>query len=57
MLKKKTKPKGLSWWFSGYESAFQCMGCQFDPWSGAKIQHATGQLSLHTTTAEPAGHN
>ena len=25
---------GLPWWPSGKESAFQCRGCGFDPWSG-----------------------
>ena len=25
---------GLSWWFSGKESACQCRRCQFDPWVG-----------------------
>ena len=25
---------GLPWWPSGKESALQCRGCGFDPWSG-----------------------
>ena len=25
---------GLPWWSSGKESAFQCRGCGFNPWSG-----------------------
>ena len=28
---------GLSWWFSGKESACQCRRCQFDPWVGAGV--------------------
>ena len=26
--------QGLPWWSSGKESAFQCSGRGFDPWSG-----------------------
>ena len=26
--------RGLSWWSSGKESALQCRGRGFDPWSG-----------------------
>ena len=44
---------GLPWWRSGWESACQCRGHGFEPWSG-KIPHATEQLSLCTTTTEPA---
>ena len=34
-LKKKQNChwKGLLWWSSGYESAWQCRGHQFNPWS------------------------
>ena len=42
----------LFWWSSGWESAFQCKGHCFGPWS-RKIPHATGQLSPRTTTTEP----
>ena len=35
---------GLPWWHSGYESACQCRGHGFEPWS-RKIPHATEQLS------------
>ncbi|KAJ8780365.1 hypothetical protein J1605_011629 [Eschrichtius robustus] len=38
---------------SGWESACQCRGHGFEPWSG-KIPHATEQLSLCATTTEPA---
>ena len=48
--------EGLPWWLSGYESAWQCRGHGFDPWSG-KIPHAVEQLSLCTTTTEPERHN
>ena len=40
---------GLPWWSSGYESACQCRGHGFDPWS-RRIPHAEGQLGLHSTT-------
>ena len=39
------------WWLSGKESACQCRGHGFDPWS-RKIPRAVEQLSLHTTTRE-----
>ena len=44
--------RGLPWWCSGWESACQCRGHGFEPWSG-KIPHATEQLSLCATTTEP----
>ena len=44
---------GLPWWHSGWESACQCRGHGFEPWSG-KIPHATEQLGPWATTAEPA---
>ena len=39
------KTLGLPWWRSGYESACQCRGHKFEPWSG-KIPRAAEQLSL-----------
>ena len=36
----------------GKESACQCRGHGFNPWSG-KIPYAMGPLSLCTTTTEP----
>ena len=44
---------GLPWWRSGWESACQCRGHGFKPWSG-KIPHATEQLGPWATTTEPA---
>ena len=44
---------GLPWWRSGWESACQCRGHGFEPWSG-KIPRAAGQLGPWTTTTEPA---
>ena len=44
--------EGISWWFSGWESACQCRGHGFDPWLG-KIPYAMGQLSLSATTTMP----
>ena len=44
---------GLPWWRSGWESACQCRGHGFEPWSG-KIPHATEQLGLWATITEPA---
>ena len=49
-VKKKT---GLPWWHSGWESACQCRGHGFEPWSG-KIPHATEQLGAWATITEPA---
>ena len=42
-----------SWWCSGWESACQCSGHGFGPWSG-KIPHATEQMGPWATTTEPA---
>ena len=44
---------GLPWWRSGWESACQCGGHGFEPWSG-KIPHAAEQLGPWATIAEPA---
>ena len=47
------KISGLPWWRSGWESACQCRGHGFEPWSG-KIPHAVEQLNPWATTTEPA---
>ena len=39
----KNYDPGLPWWRSGRESACQCRGHGFEPWSG-KIPHAAEQL-------------
>ena len=44
---------GLPWWRSGWESACQCRGRGFEPWSGT-IPHATEQLGPWATITEPA---
>ena len=44
---------GLPWWRSGWESACQCGGHGFEPWSG-KIPHATEQLGPWAIATEPA---
>ena len=44
---------GLPWWSSGWESACQCWGHGFEPWSG-KIPHAVEQLGPWATITEPA---
>ena len=44
---------GLPWWHSGWESACQCRGHGFEPWSG-KIPHAAEQLRPWATTTELA---
>ena len=44
---------GLPWWHSGWESACQCRGHGFEPWSG-KIPHAAEQLGPWATITEPA---
>ena len=41
------------WWRSGWESACQCRGHGFEPWSG-KIPHAAERLGPWATIAEPA---
>ena len=42
---------GLPWWYSGKESACQCRGHRFDPWS-IKISYASEQLSSRATTTD-----
>ena len=49
---KSIKMCGLPWWCSGWESACQCRGHGFEPWSG-KIPHAAEQLGPWATIAEP----
>ena len=44
---------GLPWWRSGWESACQCRGRGFAPWSG-KIPHAAERLGPWATITEPA---
>ena len=44
---------GLPQWCSGWESARQCRGHGFEPWSG-KIPHAAEQLAPWATITEPA---
>ena len=44
--------KGLPRWRSGWESACQCRGHGFKPWSG-RIPHATEQLGPWATITEP----
>ena len=44
---------GLPGWCSGCESACQCRGHGFEPWSG-KIPHAAEQLGPWATITEPA---
>ena len=43
---------GLPWWHSGWESACQCRGHGFEPWSG-KIPHAAEHLGPWATITEP----
>ena len=43
---------GLPWWLNGKETACQCRGHRFSPWSG-KIPHASEQLSPCATSIEP----
>ena len=44
---------GLPWWRSGWESACQCRGHGFEPWSG-KIPRAAEQLGPWATITKPA---
>ena len=50
---KNSIGRGRPWWHSGWESACQCRGHGFEPWSG-KIPHAAEQLGPWATTTEPA---
>ena len=47
------KAGGLPWWRSGWESACQCRGHGFEPWSG-RIPYAAEQLGPWATATEPA---
>ena len=47
---------GLPWWRSGWESACQCRGHGFEPWSG-KIPHAAERLGPWATITEPVLRN
>ena len=47
------KLKRVPWWRSGWESACQCRGHGFEPWSG-KIPQTAEQLGPCATTTEPA---
>ena len=49
----KKETHGLPWWRSGWESACQCRGHGFEPWSG-KIPHAAERLGPWATITEPA---
>ena len=44
--------QGLPWWRSGWESACQCRGHGFEPWSG-RSPRATERLGPWATIAEP----
>ena len=48
----KELSKGLPWWSSGYELAYQCRGHGFSSWSG-KIPHALSQLNLCAASTDP----
>ena len=48
----KKAGRGTPWWYSCYTAALQCRGCR----SGNKDPTCLGQLSLGTTTREPASH-
>ena len=58
ILRVKTRRKrdqsGVPWWSSAQESACQCRGHRFDPWSW-KILHAIEQLSPCVTTTKSVG--
>ena len=49
----KVAIEGLPWWCSGWESACQCGGHGFEPWSGG-IPHAAERLGPWATITEPA---
>ena len=45
--------RGVSWWLGGKESACQCRGHGFDPWSGndPTCSGATEPILSHALTA------
>ena len=49
---QKCQTMGLPWWRSGWESACQCRGRGFEPWSG-RIPRVAEQLGPWATTTEP----
>ena len=49
----RIKNLGLPWWRSGWESACQCGGHGFEPWSG-RIPRAAEWLGPWATITEPA---
>ena len=49
----KNSKRGLPWWCSGWESAYQCRGHGFEPWSG-KIPHAVERLGPWAMITETA---
>ena len=55
----KNPIEGLPWWHSGWESACQCGGHGFEPWSGRiplaaeQLTHAPQLLSLRSRACEP----
>ena len=51
-VRVENKVPGLPWWRSGWESACQCRGHGFEPWS-RRIPHAAEQLSPCATATEP----
>ena len=50
LIKKKKISVRLPWWLSEWESAWQCRGYRFNPWS-RRSPHALEQLSLCTTNS------
>ena len=55
-IKFLSRYHGHPWQCSGWQSACQCRGHGFDPWS-RKTPHATGHLSPCATIPEPVLHN
>ena len=46
LAKKSRISLGLPWWSSGSESACQCRGCGFDPWSKNQDPTCRGATKL-----------
>lgn len=46
LAKKSRISLGLLWWSSGNESACQCTGCGFDPWSKNQDPTCQGATKL-----------
>ena len=45
--------RGLPWWLSGKESAYQCRRCGFDPWVGKILWRRNGNPLQYPCLGNP----